>query len=129
MPSAPPSSDAVSEMPDAAPARSGGAEPTMSSVVREKTGARPSEMMTEPSDHGGEAVRAADLGQDRRGRSADEREARADDVRRGTDRRTIRGASVRADDEARWPTAATRGRPRAARARRTSCRYWATNRK
>ena len=38
MPSAPPSSEPVSEIPDAAPARSGGAEPTISSVVAMKTG-------------------------------------------------------------------------------------------
>ena len=47
IPSAPPSSKALSEIPEAAPARSGGAEPTTSSVVRPKTGARPSEMMTD----------------------------------------------------------------------------------
>jgi hypothetical protein len=34
-------------MPDAAPARSGGADPTISSVVAMKTGERPSEMMIE----------------------------------------------------------------------------------
>ncbi len=47
MPSAPPSSDAVSEIPDAAPARSGGAVPTMSSVVSVNTGASASEMRTD----------------------------------------------------------------------------------
>ena len=49
--------------PEAAPAPSGGAEPTMSSVVRPNTGAKPSEM-TDGDDDECEAVRAADLGQD-----------------------------------------------------------------
>ena len=40
IPSAPPSSAPVSEMPDAAPARSGGADPTMSSVVSAEDRAR-----------------------------------------------------------------------------------------
>ena len=47
MPSAPPSSKAVSDTPDAAPARSGGADPTTSSVVSPKTGAKPNEMTTD----------------------------------------------------------------------------------
>ena len=47
MPSAPPSSAAVSLIPDAAPARSGGADPTIISVVRPNTGANPSEMTTD----------------------------------------------------------------------------------
>src|SRR5688500_11871780 len=46
-PRAPPSSAAVSDMPVAAPARSGGAEPTMSSVVRPNSGASPSEITTD----------------------------------------------------------------------------------
>ena len=41
MPSAPPSSAAVSEIPDAAPAFSAGAEPTTISVVRPNTGPMP----------------------------------------------------------------------------------------
>jgi hypothetical protein len=44
---APPSSASVSEMPEAAPARSGGAEPTISSVFNLNTGARPSEITTQ----------------------------------------------------------------------------------
>ena len=43
MPSAPPSSELVSEIADAAPARSGGAAPTIRSVARVTTGARPNE--------------------------------------------------------------------------------------
>src|SRR5258707_11688954 len=43
MPSVPPSSAPVSLMPEAAPACSSGAEPTISAVVRPNTGARPSE--------------------------------------------------------------------------------------
>ena len=52
MPRAPPSSAPVSEIPEAAPACSGGAEPTISSVVSPNTGASPSEMITEPSTSG-----------------------------------------------------------------------------
>ena len=47
MPSAPPSSAAVSEIPDAAPAFSAGAEPTTSSVVSPNTGPMPSEITTD----------------------------------------------------------------------------------
>ena len=47
MPSAPPSSAPVSEIPEAAPARSGGAEQTIRSVVAVNTGASPSEMTSE----------------------------------------------------------------------------------
>ena len=47
IPSAPPSSAAVSEMPEATPARSGGALPTISSVVRVMTGAMAREFRTE----------------------------------------------------------------------------------
>src|SRR6266849_2708301 len=43
MPSAPPSSEPVSEIADAAPARSGGALPTIRSVARVNTGASPRE--------------------------------------------------------------------------------------
>ena len=49
MPSAPPNSALVSEMADAAPARSGGAEPMIRSVVSVNTGARPSEKIVEPT--------------------------------------------------------------------------------
>ena len=47
MPRAPPSSDPVSEIPEAAPACSRGADPTISSVVAVNTGANPSETITE----------------------------------------------------------------------------------
>src|SRR3990172_865146 len=47
MPSAPPSSAPVSEIPEAAPARSGGALPTISSVVKLNTGESASEMTTD----------------------------------------------------------------------------------
>src|SRR6266545_879948 len=47
MPSAPPSSAPVSEIPEAAPARSGGAEPTIRSVVAVNTGASPSDTTSE----------------------------------------------------------------------------------
>src|SRR6266540_3578531 len=47
MPSAPPSSAPVSEIPEAAPARSGGADPTIRSVVAVNTGASPRETMAE----------------------------------------------------------------------------------
>ena len=48
MPSAPPSSELVSEIADAAPARSTGALPTMMSVARMTTGETPREYMTPP---------------------------------------------------------------------------------
>src|ERR1700722_12806306 len=48
MPRAPPSSELVSAMPEAAPARSGGALPTISAVDSVGTGASPSENATEP---------------------------------------------------------------------------------
>ncbi len=48
MPRAPPSSPVVSEIADAAPARSGGADPTTKSVVSVNTGARPKDEMTNP---------------------------------------------------------------------------------
>ena len=48
MASAPPNSALVSEIADAAPARSGGAEPTTMSVVSVNTGAMPSEKIVEP---------------------------------------------------------------------------------
>ncbi len=47
MPSAPPSSLPVSEMPEAAPARSDGAEDTIRSVVAVNTGPSPSETTVE----------------------------------------------------------------------------------
>ena len=47
MPSAPPNSAPVSEIPDAAPARSGGAAPMIRSFVSVKTGESPSEKITE----------------------------------------------------------------------------------
>ena len=47
MPSAPPSSAPVSEIPEAAPAFSGGALPTISSVVRVNTGDSASEITTD----------------------------------------------------------------------------------
>ena len=46
-PSAPPSSKNVSDIPDAAPARSGGAALTIISVVSDNTGASPSEIRTD----------------------------------------------------------------------------------
>jgi hypothetical protein len=48
MPRAPPSSPVFSEIADAAPARSGGADPTIRSVVSVNTGARPKDEMTNP---------------------------------------------------------------------------------
>src|ERR671914_2735298 len=48
IPRAPPSSAAVSEMPAAAPARSGGAAPMIRSLVRVNSGAVPSENSTDP---------------------------------------------------------------------------------
>src|ERR671915_846174 len=47
IPSAPPSSAAVSEIPAAAPARSGGAEPMIRSFVNVKSGEVPSENSTD----------------------------------------------------------------------------------
>ena len=49
MPSAPPSSELVSEIAAAAPARSGGAEPTIRSVPSVITGARPREKIVVPT--------------------------------------------------------------------------------
>jgi hypothetical protein len=48
MPRAPPSSPVVSEIADAAPAHSSGADPTTRSVVSVNTGARPKDEMTNP---------------------------------------------------------------------------------
>jgi hypothetical protein len=62
MPSAPPSSAPVSEIPDAAPACSGRAEPTISSVVNPNTGASPSEISSDAATSGDQAVAGADLG-------------------------------------------------------------------
>ena len=63
IPRAPPSSAPVSEMPEAAPACSGGAEPTISSVVSPNTGAMPREIDHRPGDQGGQPAVDADLGQ------------------------------------------------------------------
>ena len=49
IPRAPPSSAPVSDIPEAAPAFSGGALPTTSSVVSVNTGDRASEITTEPT--------------------------------------------------------------------------------
>ena len=57
MPNVPPSSLPVSEMPEAAPARSGGAEPTIRSVVAVNTGASPRETTQEAATR---IVRSAD---------------------------------------------------------------------
>ena len=99
MPSAPPSSAPVSEMPDAAPARSGGADPTISSVVRVNTGARPSEMMTDADHDEREAgVSASTRVEHRRGRPP-----RAPSpppiTKAGRTRRDEPGREHRADDE------------------------------
>src|ERR671911_1887211 len=48
IPIAPPSSAEVSAIAEAAPARSGGATPTIRSIARVNTGARPSEKTTDP---------------------------------------------------------------------------------
>ena len=112
--------------PDAAPARSGGADPTISSVVSPNTGARPSEMITEaitswtsPSVVGTRASR---------NRPSDPN-ARPPLIRyAGLTRWTIRGAACEptmnpiaegSDSRPAWNGV----RPA------TSCRYWATNRK
>ena len=128
IPSAPPSSAPVSEIPDAAPARSGGADPTMSSVVSPKTGARPSEMTTERDHDDREPVRRRRPGSAAPSPTAATREARRHEVRRAGRRGTIRGAAFEptmkpiADGTDQRP-ASSGDRPR------TSCRYWATNRK
>src|SRR5688500_12530153 len=49
MPMAPPNSAQVSEIDDAAPARSGGAVPTIRSLVSVKPGAKPNEKRNEPT--------------------------------------------------------------------------------
>ena len=90
IPSAPPSSDAVSEMPDAAPARSGGADPTISSVVSPKTGPKPSEMTTDDR-----TMIARPSGPPTRVRIASPAAARASPepmIHAGRTRWTIRGA-------------------------------------
>ena len=82
----------VSEMPEAAPARSGGAEPTISSVVRPNTGARPSEMTTERDHDHGQAVRRRRPGSAREPTAAS---ARPPPIRyAGRTTRTIRGAAL-----------------------------------
>src|SRR5687768_16458502 len=49
MPSAPPSSEQVSDSADAAPEREGGADPTISSVAMPATGESPSAKTVEPA--------------------------------------------------------------------------------
>src|SRR4051794_9340143 len=69
MPSAPPSSELVSEIAAAAPAASGGAAPTIRSVPSVTTGASPSENRIDPGTN--RAGRAGDGGERRGARGAD----------------------------------------------------------
>ena len=126
MPSAPPNSAPVSEIPDAAPARSGGAEPTMSSVVSPKTGARPSEITTEARTTTARPSAPPTCVSIASPTAETARLAAMTYAGRNT--RTIRGARFDpmmkpiADGTDHTP-ASNGDRPR------TSCRYWATNRK
>jgi hypothetical protein len=102
MPRAPPNSAPVSLMPDAAPARAGGAAPTMSSVVSPKTGARPSEMTTEASTIVASPSTARNLAEDREPDGRHEQTA-SDEVG-GPDPLDDTRGELRTDDESkrRW---------------------------
>ena len=65
MPSAPPNSALVSEIAEAAPARSGGADPTIRSVVSVNTGAMPSEKIVVPRANVRSSVDRVDAGEER----------------------------------------------------------------
>ena len=77
MPSAPPSSALVSDSAEAAPARSGGADPRMMSVVNAATGVSPREKTICPSDERRERGRgSAGLREDDEAHSGHEHSAR-----------------------------------------------------
>ena len=61
MPIAPPNSEPVSDIAETAPARSGEALPTITSVTKVNTGARPREKMTIPDARMMRSCRPADL--------------------------------------------------------------------
>ena len=135
MPSAPPSSELVSEMPDAAPARSGGALPIARSAASVNSGARPSERTTSagheqrPAPLGGPDLREQrDAGerddepaehQRRRAASARPAAASAASRRRTRRRRGRSTARPRAASSRARAAGTGRRRPRARRRRRT----------
>ena len=81
IPKAPPSSELVSEIPDAAPARSGGAVPTRMSVARVVAGARPKEKSHGPDDEHSESGGVADLGEETEARGRESKPASHDECR------------------------------------------------
>ena len=96
-PSAPPNSELVSEIAEAAPARSCGALPTIKSVASVKTGAMPSDMMIAAGTTSGKAGVFADLGQEREA-DCGEYEAAGEDEG-GAKSLREKGRHQRADDE------------------------------
>ncbi len=101
MPRAPPSSALVSEMAEAAPARSGGAAVRTKSVTRVIAGARPTEKMTRRGHHRGQPGGRGDLREDRKADGRDGHSARHH-VRRAKPAHE-RGRDQRTDDEAERP--------------------------
>ena len=91
MPSAPPNSALVSEIPEAAPACSGGAEPTMMSVARVITGLMPTAMTNDPRRRSGTESTLTWLNIARPIAATD---SPAATTRPGRNRRTIRGARL-----------------------------------
>src|SRR6266568_1497657 len=124
MPSAPPNSAAVSESADAAPARSGGADPTTRSVVRVSTGARPSENTTDPVTRRASPAVLPTRVNNPRPTAASVKLAAM--TKAGRNRRASAGvskdpATKPAEDGSIHRPAASGDRPS------TSCRYWVMN--
>ena len=128
MPNAPPSSAPVSEIPEAAPARSGGAEETIRSVVAPNTGARPREASSEAPTR----IARSALGDPptwvRTPRPTAANPRPAPITKAGRTRRRIRGARL---DPTMNPTADGSDHSPASSgdSPSTSWRYWATNKK
>ena len=93
MPSAPPNSELVSEIAEAAPARSCGAVPTIRSVGERETGAMPSETIDRAGDDDRKAGAVADLRQEDEA-DRGENEAAGHDERRANPLREDRRQSA-----------------------------------
>ncbi len=124
MPRAPPSSAVVSEIADAAPARSGGVDPTTRSVVNVNTGASPKDEMTNPVDRKRNDVDASIWISSPNPTAATDRPPAMIDI--GEIRRTILGVKVDPTTNARAHgsihiPASSGDKPR------TSCRYCERN--
>ena len=126
IPRAPPSSAPVSEMPEAAPACSGGADPTISSVVSPNTGRHAQGDDHRPGDQGSQPAVDADLGQQAQpGRGQGQAAADHPDrphVVQDPGRNWLPRMNPTAEGSDHSP-ASSGDRPT------TSWRYWATNRK